>query len=306
MNRPQRSKAASKAKPKKRSSPRKSGRNSHGKGSTPEKGKFPPERSDNSTSSGSTTAPKAQAKPKKKLKSRAEATRVKRGFKPGRRRRKRSNIPEELKAKRTRPDGLIDLYAVPLPDPIKLARKLRKVFGDDIPEPDESIMRIMVNWVRGGLHAETAARICGLNLKQFQEVCQKGLLDPDSEQAVLIRALDIADAQDEACDIRHITMGAKHAKELEWKRERKTPQRWGPKAQVAVGGFLQSVAPPVRAEDVPVEDAGIFFALSEYLGLLPRGNGNGADDPNVIDISAHAPPEPEPVPEDSPEPPGVE
>lgn len=289
--------------------PNNSGKAKQGAGSrkkriTPKTGRRIPETPEFSSRARSGAAPKAAPgapKPKKKAKSRAAATRILRGFKAGKKpgpKKPKSAIPPEVKAKRTRPDGLIDLYAVPLPDPIKLSRKLHRLFGTDPPEPDDSIMRAMVNWVRSGLHAETAARICGIDVRKFRIMLDRGFLDPDSEAAVLMRALDIADAQDEGADIRHITMGVKHAKDLEWKRERKTPQRWGPKVQAAVGGFLQSVTPPPKPGELSPEDAGIFLALSEHLGLLPDGNGNGEPD-NVIDISAA----PEQTPEEETAPP---
>jgi len=105
----------------------------------------------------------------------------------------------------------------------------------------------------------------------FRRWIEKGLLElenPRSIYAKLIIAIDSAEATDEYSDILNITLGSKHWAALAWKRERKTPTRWGQRPSMSVD--LDQLSPQSAPPQITDEDAAMIFAILEQCGGVPK------------------------------------
>lgn len=181
------------------------------------------------------------------------------------------------------------VFSEALPDPLEVERVMYAKWGMGVPEPTDAMIAGMVRWVKGGVHPETAARMYGIGAVQFAELQELGHLNPESQAARLVRALDVADAQDEAADLQMIGLGAKNAASLEWKRERKTPQRWGPKAQVV----LSRNRPPKELENgLGEDDTAQMLVLLEEMKLLAGAVDTTAVAADAGPTNGHGHPEP--------------
>lgn len=134
-------------------------------------------------------------------------------------------------------------------------------------QPTPELTTAICYLIRSGATAHTAMRAMGIPRFVAQRWIQQGIAeleDPRSPLAKFVRAVDTAEAQDEVSDLQLITLGAKHWAALAWKRERKTPQRWGPKSQPT--GDTE-IPLPVEAPSYQMEDAAKVLAILEKCGI---------------------------------------
>lgn len=148
--------------------------------------------------------------------------------------------------------------------------------GNHLPDvPSEQLIKAVCNLVKIGVHGDVACRVFGIQATTFRYWCEKAVDDmvkgiQDSIFVRFIRALDIADAMDEATDIQLVTLGVKHWQALAWKRERKSGVRWGQKIQMAIGGIegmpIQTTI--VDRAAVSTEKGAEILAILEATGTL--------------------------------------
>jgi hypothetical protein len=148
-------------------------------------------------------------------------------------------------------------------------------------EPTPELIVAICHLIRNGNNAEAAGRAMGVPRFTLRTWIERGLMeleDPKSIFGRFVLAIDTAEAQDEANDILSITLGMKHWPALTWKRERKTPQRWGQKPQPAVD--YDAHQPLVEGPKLSLDDAAAVLAIVEAYGggssvipVAPKHNG---------------------------------
>lgn len=156
-----------------------------------------------------------------------------------------------------------------------------------VPEPTEELIVSMCYLIKQGSTIDAAARAMGVPRSVFKRWVELGIMeleDPNSIYGKMLLALDTADAQDEVSDLQMISLGARFWAALAWKRERKTPGRWGAKPTPLLDLDQHS-----RAADVPElneDEAARVMAIMEMVGLL---NQPQAADPSVIQAEPSPP-----------------
>jgi hypothetical protein len=215
---------------------------------------------------------KAQASPRK-----AQAKRSPKGkAKPPSKGKKRAKAKGSAKPPIPAPAPLADTPAR-LPTTLEILQNRTR-----LPEPTDELIVSMCYLIKQGSTIEAAARAMGVPRSVFRRWIELGIMemeDPHSTYGRMLLALDAADAQDEVSDLQLISMGARWWAALAWKRERKTPGRWGAKPTPLVDLDQHS-----RAADIPElqeDEAARVMAIMEMVGLL-----NQPQDPSVIQAEA--------------------
>lgn len=160
---------------------------------------------------------------------------------------------------------------------LQMLTPLEVLAGHILPdEPDEKLTAAACGLVKVGVHVDVACKCFGIDSLLFKRWADRATADfQRGEDTVFVRffkALDLAEAQDEATDIQLVTLGVKHWQALAWKRERKTSQRWGQKIQAAVGGIAGM---PILVQQT--SDPGMMSAEkgAEILAILEATGGLG-------------------------------
>lgn len=163
------------------------------------------------------------------------------------------------------------------------------VRGVELPsEPTDEIIRAIAHLVRIGNFPDVAARAVGVGISVYRRWIEEGLANPNSQYGKLVRAVDIADAQDEATDLQLITIGVKHWSSLAWKRERKTARRWKPKVEHTIIGTEDFGRPKEQSINIDINTASAILETLDNLGLLSKINQTPPEAPETGDPDADA------------------
>jgi hypothetical protein len=156
---------------------------------------------------------------------------------------------------------------------IRLFTPVQVWTGLSVPtEPTKEIASLAAYMVRRGMRPEAACRAMGITAPEYQRWVSRGVQEIQAGTvttpcALFVRALDMADAQDELADIIRISDGEASWGSSAWKRERKHTNGWDKTGVPATQVNIVSGTPQVDVETMIPGAAEVLFHL-EQAGYL--------------------------------------
>lgn len=141
-------------------------------------------------------------------------------------------------------------------------------------EPTREVAVLASYLVRKGMRPEVACRTMGITTPEYSRWVEQGLRDiqgglPETSFARFVRAIDMADAQDELADILKISSGENNWGAAAWKRERKNSSGWVKTGVPTTQVNIVSGTPDVSVETLIPGAAEVLYHLEQagYLGV---------------------------------------